>query len=435
MRDIAIVLFIFGMIPVMIKKPWVGILMCLWISVMSPHRFSWGFASSLPMSAIAVTATLVGMMTAKDRVKLPINSITVILMILPIWFTVTLAFAFHFPDAFERWKSVMKIFVAIFMTASVLRTRRHIELMVGVLVFSVCFFGVKGGIFTIATGGSHKVYGPPDGYIQDNNAIALALVMTIPLAHYLAMQMPKAWMKYAMYGVMALSFVAVLGSHSRGAFLAVSVMGAFLWIKSRQKFLLGILIGVLIPVAITSMPDNWKDRMRTVETYEQDSSALGRLNAWEMAFNVANDRPLVGGGFELYSAETFAKYAPDPHDVHTAHSIYFQMLGEHGYVGLALFLSLIAAGWLNARKVIKLSKKNPEHAWAGDLARAVQVSLIGFAVGGAFVNIGYWELQYYEILAVMLALQIVKAPAPQPKPEPAPAQSRATVAPKARVRA
>jgi len=231
--------------------------------------------------------------------------------------------------------------------------------------------------------------------------------------------------------VIGLSFVAVLGNHSRGAFLAVMITGGFLRLKSRQKVLLGMLIGILVPLTIVGMPDNLKDRMRTVETYEQDTSALGRLNAWQMAFNVANARPLVGGGFELYSPDVFARYAPDPEDVHAAHSVYFQMLGDHGYVGLGLFLSLGVVGWFNARRLIRAARKNPEHAWAGDLARAVQVSLVGFAVGGAFVNIAYWELQYDELIALMLAWEIVRAPA---VPAPAPERQLAPVAVKARAR-
>lgn len=126
-----------------------------------------------------------------------------------------------------------------------------------------------------------------------------------------------------------------------------------------------------------------------------------------MAINVANDRPLVGGGFELYTRRVFAKYAPDPLDVHAAHSIYFQILGEHGYVGLALFLAIGFVGWLNASRIIKMSRSNAEHAWAGELARMIQVSLIGYAVGGLFVNIGYWENLYYEILAIMVVHNIL----------------------------
>src|SRR5262249_32700484 len=145
--------------------------------------------------------------------------------------------------------------------------------------------------------------------------------------------------------------------------------------------------------------------------YEQDSSAMGRINAWHMAFNVANDRPLEGGGFELYSDDVFARYAPDPNDVHAAHSIYFQILGEHGYLGLLLFLSMGVVGWINTRKIFRFARDKPDCTWAADLARAIQVSLIGFAVGGAFVNIAYWELEYCELITLMVAWNVIRSPA------------------------
>jgi len=419
MRDLIVVLFIVGMIPFMIKRPWIGVMMALWISLMNPHRFGWGFAYDLPVAVIAVAATLIGMVFSRERFRLPINGTTILLIMLPLWMSVTLVFAFNFNDAVVRWESVMKVFFFILVSASILQTRKQIDALIWVVVFSVGFFGFKGGLFTILTGGSSKVYGPPgDGYISDNNAISVALVMIIPLAHYLALYAKQRWIKYGLYATVALSAIAVLGSHSRGAFLAVVVMSVLLWLKSRRKFALGLIVAAALPVAIMAMPDSWKDRMRTVETYEEDTSAMGRINAWHMAFNVANDRPLVGGGFELYSPDVFARYAPDPEDVHSAHSIYFQMLGEHGYVGFLLFLSLFVVGWLSARRIIRFAQGKPEVAWASDLARAVQVSMVGFAIGGAFVNIGYWELQYYELVALMVTWNIIRKPVPVVATEP-----------------
>ena len=149
--------------------------------------------------------------------------------------------------------------------------------------------------------------------------------------------------------------------------------------------------------------------MRSMENYEADASAQGRINSWTMAYNLANARPIVGGGFEIYTRRTFQEYAPNPEDVHSAHSIYFQMLGEHGYVGLFLFLTLGLMGWVTARRVIARSRTVPENAWAGQLARSIQVSLIGFGVGCAFVNISYWELQYYELVLLVAAYKLVTA--------------------------
>ncbi len=417
MRDILVTVMIFGLLPLIWKQPWTGVLAWLWISIMNPHRFAFGFANAMPFAAIIVVVTVVSMLKARDQVKLPLNTTVLLFVLLPVWMCVTTFFAFEPIYAYPRWKEVMKIFFFLIVGASLIRSRKQVDWMIWVIVFSVGIFGVKGGIFTILTGGTHRVWGPPgNGFMTDNNAISVALIMVIPLMLYLRSVSSSKWVKRGLVVSTALSMMAVLGSQSRGAFVAVLAMAAFLWFKSNKKILSAVVAVALVPLAIGFMPDTWTARMKTIQTYEEDTSATGRLNSWQTAINIANDRPLVGGGYELYSPAVFAKYAPDPLAIHSAHSIYFQMLGEHGYVGLLLFLALGIMAWVTANRIIKRSQNNPENAWAGTLARSIQVSLIGFSVGGAFVNIAYWEIQYYEIIALMVVAALLKPPQPNAVP-------------------
>jgi probable O-glycosylation ligase (exosortase A-associated) len=369
----------------------------------------------MPFAAAIAGATLIGLFVTRDRIHFPATPVTITLALFAGWMTVTFLFALEPEQAYPRWKEVMKVIAFIFVTMLALHDRKHIKWLLWVIVISVGYYGVKGGLFTIVTGGGSKVYGPPgDTYISDNNAIAVALVMVIPLMYYLAITSTSRLLKIGLMLSMVLSGAAVLGSQSRGAFLAIIAGCAFLWLHSRKKLFVGALVVVALPFAIVMMPDSWKNRMRTIETYEADSSSMGRINAWKMAINLANDRPLVGGGFEMYSRNTFDRYAPDPEDVHAAHSIYFQILGEHGYVGLGLFLLILIFAWRTATKLIEKSHERPDWEWAGEMARAVQVSLVGFFVGGAFINIAYWDLQYYEIALLVIATRLLGEEAGQP---------------------
>lgn len=412
MRDILVTGLILGAIPFILRHPRIGVLMALWISLMSPHRFSWGFAYDFPFVAITIVATLVGTVITRDPVRLPRQAIIGMLIILVCWMSVTAVLALEPESASTQWMKVMKMFAIVLLTAAVLNSRRDLDWLVWVIVLSIGYFGVKGGIFTLATGGAHRVYGPPGGsYVSDNNAISVALVMTIPLMHYLRQVTSSKWLSRGLLIAMILSGVAILGSQSRGALLAVTAMGFFLWLKARNKAPIAIAVLALVIVAMTVMPDTWLRRMQSIENYQEDRSAQGRINTWTAAFNVANDR-LTGGGFEWYSLRTFSQYAPDPTDVHSAHSIYFQVLGEHGYVGLLIFLFLAALSWKAAGHVIRTARANPSIQWAGNLAVAVQVSLIGYAAGGAFVNITYWDLPYLEIIILMILVVQVSSPAP-----------------------
>ena len=174
------------------------------------------------------------------------------------------------------------------------------------------------------------------------------------------------------------------------------------------------------------MPDRWAERMDTINTYQDDESAMGRLNAWRMAWNLARDR-FPGGGFDVSDAGIFARYAPNPMDVHAAHSIYFQVLGEHGFVGLLIYLALGIATWHTAAVIIRLTRGNAELRWAHGLATMSQASLIGFAVGGAFLSLLYFDMPYY-LMAALIATRIVveqqlRERAPQRRPAKAGAKS------------
>jgi putative inorganic carbon (hco3(-)) transporter len=198
-----------------------------------------------------------------------------------------------------------------------------------------------------------------------------------------------------------------LGSNSRGGFVAIVMMLGFLWWKSRAKLVTSLVCVLLIAAAIGFMPETWLARMHTIGTYETDPSAMARINAWQTAFNVAQDRPL-GGGFEMASPSVFARYAPDPSVPCAAHSIYFQVMGEHGFPGLGLFILLWLLVWLDASWIIRRSRNHSELGWASDLARMIQVSLVGYFVVGAFLSHAYYDVPYFLLVAVVLTRLLVE---------------------------
>jgi probable O-glycosylation ligase (exosortase A-associated) len=327
---------------------------------------------------------------------------------LVLWMNVTTLFAFDTDQSLPLWEKVMKIQLMVFVSLYLLHSKQYVQVLIWVVAGSVAFFGIKGGLFTLEGGGENRVWGPSRSFIEENNSLALATIMTIPLLYFLFLQATKRWVRWGLLAAMVLCGFSALGSYSRGGFLAITAMTGFLWWKSRSKLVTGFVLAMLVPVAIGFMPDKWEDRMWSIQSYEQDASALGRINAWWMAFNLANDRPIIGGGFDIYNERVFGRYAPNPGDVHSAHSIYFQMLGEHGYVGLMLFLLLWILVWRDASWIIRHSRSQRELQWAPDLARMTQVSLVGYAVGGAFLNLAYYDVPYNLLVALVLTRILVE---------------------------
>jgi len=195
-------------------------------------------------------------------------------------------------------------------------------------------------------------------------------------------------------------------------------MGLFLWLKTRNKFITGVYMVIAVAIMASVMPQQWYDRMNTIETYQTDDSALGRINAWHVAFNVAKAR-ITGGGFETFQPPTFRQYAPDPWNVHDVHSIYFEQIGEQGFIGFGLFMLLWFFTWRRARQIIHRCKNDPKNKWASDLAAMIQVSLIGYASGGAFLGLSYWDLPYHLMATVLLTAKFSGALDKNPQPEAA----------------
>lgn len=418
MRDIAVTAVVFAFLPLALRRPYVGIYLWAWLGFMNPHRLCWGFAYDFPFAYLVAAVTLIGMFFFREPKKIPWTRETVLLLVFILWMLLTTFFALHPEFAWPQLEKVIKIQLMIFATLMLITTKERLNILVWVVTLSVAFYGIKGGIFTVTHGGSFNVKGPGGTFFGENNAMGLALVMTIPLLRYLQLTAQKKWQHIALTAAMVLCAIATIGSQSRGALLGASAMALFLWLKSRNKFFTGLVIAVSAALVLSVMPAQWHQRMSTIQTYEQDQSAMGRINAWQMAFGLAKDR-LLGGGFETFQADAFAAYAPDPDDVHDAHSIYFEVLGEHGFVGLALFLLLGLATWRSASWVIKTTKRDPDRKWAADLAAMVQVSMVGYAVGGAFLGLAYFDLYYNLIVFVVLSKLILSREQLQPQPVPA----------------
>ena len=206
---------------------------------------------------------------------------------------------------------------------------------------------------------------------------------------------------------MVLTGLSILGTHSRGAFLGgAAILLFFIW-RSRRRFVLAFAVILVVPVMLAVMPQKWFDRMETIQNYEEDGSAMGRINAWHFAVNLVKDRP-IGGGFETFSPDLFVIYAPDPDDFNDAHSVYFEVLGEHGFVGLFLFLLLGILTWRSCSWIIRHARDDPEISSLADLAGMTSVGLVGYAVAGAFVGLAYFDLYYNFIAIVVIAKTMVK---------------------------
>jgi putative inorganic carbon (HCO3(-)) transporter len=403
MRDYLLFGFVFALLPAVLKYPAVGVLTFTWLSLMNPHRLTYGAAFNFPFAAIVACTTLASLLVARERVRLPITPVTIVLILFMVWMTLTGFFAFEQQLAWAEWNRVMKTLFMVLVALAVLNSEKEIKAFAWVVGLSLGFYGLKGGFFTLTTGGVDRVLGPAESYIADNNDLALALITTVPIIWYLQLHASKKWLRVGLIGLAVATIAAAVGSYSRGGLLAGAAMLFFLWLKGHHKLRTALLLLLVVPLVYAVMPEKWFARMETISEYQTDESALGRINSWYFAANVAKDN-IMGGGYRTFTGNVFAVYAPDPLQVRAPHSIYFQVLGEHGFIGLALFLVFMAVAWRTGTRLIKFCKEEPNLKWASELARMCQVSIVGFAVGGAFLSLAYYDL-FYDIVVLLVLLE------------------------------
>ena len=409
MRDVIVVSIVMVWAVMAFRRPWLGVLLWTWLSLMNPHRFTWGFAYDAPLAAVAAVTTLLGLLMTQERQSPFKGAPVAIFAAFVVWITLSWLFGIDTDGDYLQWSKVMKIYFMTFVALMLLHTKHHIIAFAWVTAASLAIIGAKGGVFTILHGGSFRVWGPPGTFIEDNNEFALALIITIPLLHFLQLQATNKWVRHGLSATMFLCAASALGSHSRGGLLAIAAMGAMLWWRSRRKGPTTLLILAFLIAMLPMMPEEWWTRMETIGTYEEDQSAQGRLYAWGVAWEVAKHE-LFGAGMSYQHGAIFALFGNGGGPI-AAHSIYFQILGNHGFVGLFIFILLWFsayryAGWLN-----KNAMSIPEAKWAANLGGMVQVALIGYAVGGAFLSLAYFDLPYYMMVLVVIARKWVETKA------------------------
>jgi putative inorganic carbon (hco3(-)) transporter len=405
-RGLIVMIVVFGAVPWMLYYPFVGLMFWVGLGYLNPHRLAFGVARDLPFVQVAAIVTLIAYVFSKEPKKFPINGVTVSWLLFTLWVSVTTLFALNPEGANLEWFRFIKIQLMTLTMILMLNDRRRIEIAVWVIAGSIAFYGIKGGVFTLLSGGQYYVLGPPGTFIGESNEIAFATIMILPLLWYVWHVAERGWVRKCLLLAAALCVLSVLGSQSRGALLALVAMLGMLWLKSSGKLVTGTLGLVALGLALLFMPPEWMERMQSISNYQDDPSALGRINAWLFSFNLANDHPIVGGGLQTFTPELFLVYAPNPTKFHDAHSIFFEVLAEQGYVGLVLFATMGLLTLSMAGRTRRMAREREDLHWASLLAGMLQVGLVGYLVGGLFLGLAYFDLPY-SLMALVVATHSV----------------------------
>jgi probable O-glycosylation ligase (exosortase A-associated) len=423
MRGLLFFLVFTASLPLIFVTPFNGVLIWYAFSLGNFHTLIWGGPFSYLNYAyiIAILTCIAWLFSRTERKQLPLTPLVVLTLLLALWITITswLALA-PSADVWGKWATVEKILFMCLVGYALTTTRERLNQLIWAVVLSIGIWAVKGAIWSILHGGS-RIHGPDGGMLADNNDFGLGLILILPLIFY---QWHLATNRHLRHGLMAMGLLvtlAVFFTYSRGALVGVCAMGAVFWLRSRAKFWTGLLIVVVAVSMYSFAPSKWVERMGTIETYQDDGSAMGRIALWKISLRIAELHPIIGGGFRVTYWPTITNNMlrgtdlPRLEKPRAVHSIYFDALSEHGWVGLALFLLILVYSWRNCVWLIRRSRNRPDLAWANLLGRMGQAVLAGYATAGAFVSQAYLD-EYWCIIFVFeaahrLVAKEVKMPA------------------------
>jgi probable O-glycosylation ligase (exosortase A-associated) len=410
MRDFALVAFVLASFPVGLLVPYYGLLVYTWVSYMYPHMYAWSFGRAFPSAKLMVCATIVGAVVRRDFDFAPLRRPAMAaMMLLLAWFTLTTVVAIYPERAWPRWEETSKVILMALVSAVLLTTRQRLRFFLIVVAFSLGFYGIKGGIFSLVTGGTQMVGGAGTSVVASNNSVGLALNMCLPLMWYLA-QEERGWIKRFLQAGFFLSIPAVMFTYSRASAVTLAVILLVLLLRGRRAFVLVTTLLIAGLLAAPYIPERWWNRQQTTLDYSDDGSAMTRIANWRIGWRIALDSPLTGLGFEFMSNDVFAKYDPGYlarfGKAYNTHSIYLAMLTSHGFPGFFLFMLTIGLTYIGCWSVRWRVRGRPDLKWCSTYCDIVTVGLLAFLVNGAFVNMEYFDLPYHFV-ATAACLSVV----------------------------
>jgi len=395
MRDIVVLIFLAACIIASLRCAWHGVLALAIFSYLNPHSYAWGFVKSLPAFQILFLAVVLATLVSKERQSIPKDWRIPIFITLWLYFFFTTTQAYFPTLAWEKFWFVTKIFLPFIFTLVLINTREKLYYLIVTIACSIAFAATKGGVFALKSGFAHRVYGPPGTQFYENNAFAIAVLIAIPMMLLWYHETPRRWIRYGIIAATPLMLASAISSWSRGAFLTMGVLSIVLLWHSKRKILILPIIITAIVMAPKFLPEEWFGRMDTINTYQEDQSAMSRLQAWSDGWRHTLQHPFTGSGFEGWRWVTYRDW----------HSSYVEMFSEHGFIAFSLWLSLILGTFFSLSSLPRKTRHVEGMEWVGNYCYMLRASLIAYMTGTLFLGLSYWDILYHIIFIAVLIKQ------------------------------
>ena len=435
MRDIFLLAILPLLLYAMFKRPFIALGMWPWTALFFPNGWVYGLAGNIRYNLLFAGVTVLSYLASKNKPKFKLTSLGVLVLMFFAWTTISTVFTIGIPDvAWTYWNRFWKVIALFVFVLLIVEKKLHVDIVLWGIALSVGFYGDLEALKFIMSGGNHAISGLEGHVLGDRNELSVAFVMTLPICAYLLGEYGKRsrFIQLGLLGTMAMLVFAVIGTQSRGGFVSMLAVAGYLFIKSDRKGLLTILIIVVVMALSAIVSSEWTTRMDSIGDAAADDSFMGRVVAWKLSFIMAVDNPLFGGGFKALETKfvndglirSFHSYpwfytgdAVPPAFARAAHSVYFQVLGDQGFGGLALYIACLVTAFRKVAKVARTVRKGQGPAWLANLAAMIQLSIFAFALGGAALSFAYFDL-IFTLFALAIVIETKLLPAAMAQPGP-----------------
>ncbi|HEX3653480.1 MAG TPA: putative O-glycosylation ligase, exosortase A system-associated [Rhizomicrobium sp.] len=422
MRDIFLLLVALAYAFGGTTAPFVFGLGYLWTDYFNPQLVAYSFMRIVPVSLLmALSAALAYLLSTKQPTKI-VPGIW-LLIVWAAWITLTTTWAEVPEDAWPTWDWSFKTVCFAAFLPFLFKSRVQLEAMLLTIAIGVSGSLLAYSIKTLVSGGRYgaslSLIGGNSGLGEEATLACVAIAIIPILLHYHrhSLLIKNRFVSLGLfYGLSAAAVVAALGTFERTGLIALIVFAVLQWWNTRRKLSIGVAYILLLSMSGYLLSDSWFARMETIQHPQGDVSAMGRLAVWAWDIDYAMSHPW-GGGFNVFEINHISipiqnspTAAPKmvEQSARAPHSIYFQVLSEHGIVGALIFAVILTAFFANVRRIRRKAGSDHELDWASSLARSLSASGIIYLCGGAFTGIAFQPFLYDLIAAGVILNQIMR---------------------------
>lgn len=395
-----------------------SLLFYLWVAYFRPETWVWNdWIASLNLSYFAAILTIIAAVLSPARWR--INLRVGLLGLLLLHACISTALSNHGAWAWPYWIEFLKTILIAYLIVVLTDTVPKFRLVLMAIGLSLGFEAAKQGwVSLILRPGATNTNTLP--MLGDNNGVAVGILMLVPILTTLAATSPRRSEQWVFRFLAFGAVYRAISTYSRGGFLACAALGVVYLLRSNRKLAAVAGIAFAVALIVPAMPDAFWDRMQTIampaetdlESEEADRSVLGRLHFWQVAVDMANDRPFFGVGHNSYnvSYDAYDTSNGEFGQGRSVHSSWFGFLSELGYPGFLLYITHLLLAFGAAWKARRVARLRPEWADYKSYAFAIEGAVAAFAVGSSFVPLQYNEM-FWHVIGLSIALDVLASAA------------------------